>query len=55
MDGSRAMAKTIIPMPPSQWVKERQNNMDFGSASISARMEEPVVENPEQVSKKASI
>ena len=44
MDGIMAVANTIIPMPPSQWLKERQNRMDFGRASMSLRMDAPVVE-----------
>ena len=53
-EGIRAMANTRMPMPPIQWVKERQKSMLLGRASISERMEAPVVEKPEQVSKKAS-
>lgn len=45
---------TRIPIPPSQWVKERQNNMDLGSASMSVKIVDPVVVKPEQDSKKAS-
>ena len=48
------MTKTTIPIPPSQCVKERQNRSDLGMASISVRIEAPVVLKPEQDSKKAS-
>lgn len=34
-------------MPPIQWVKLLQNKIDFGSISISDRIEDPVVVNPE--------
>ena len=54
MDGSSAAAKTTMPMPPSQWVKERQNSTDRACPSMSVRIVEPVVEKPEQISKKAS-
>ena len=45
----------MIPMPPSHCVRLRQNRRDFGRASISVRIVEPVVVNPEAVSKKASM
>ena len=44
----------MIPIPPSQWVKDRQKSMDLERASTSVRMVDPVVENPEHISKKAS-
>ena len=37
-----AMAKTIIPIPPIQWVSERQSKILFGNASISSSMVAPV-------------
>ena len=43
-----------MPIPPSQWVRERQNRIERGSPSMSRRIEAPVVVNPEMVSKKAS-
>ncbi len=43
----------MIPIPPSQWVKERQNSKLWGSASISVRIVEPVVVKPLIVSKMA--
>ena len=42
-------------MPPIQWVKLRQNKIDLGKISMSVRMDEPVVVNPEIDSKKASV
>ena len=54
-EGISAIANTRIPMPPIQWVKERQNRIPFGSTSTSVRIDAPVVENPEQDSKNASI
>jgi len=35
-------------------VNERQKSIDIGNASISVNIDAPVVENPEQASKKAS-
>ena len=52
--GSTAMANTSTPMPPTQWVKLRQNAVERCSASTSVRMLEPVVVKPDTVSKKAS-
>jgi hypothetical protein len=49
------ITRTIIPIPPIQCVKLRQNKMDFGSASMSVKMEEPVVVNPDTDSKNALI
>ena len=42
-------------MPPSQWVKERQKRIPLGRASMSVRMEAPVVVKPEQDSKIQSM
>ena len=42
-----------IPTPPTQAVEMRQNCSPRGSASISFRMEAPVVVKPETLSKKA--
>ena len=47
MEGSTAVARTSTPMPPSQWVKERQNSTPLGIDSMSVRMEAPVVVKPE--------
>ena len=53
-EGRRAMVRTRMPMPPSQWVKERQKRMPLGRPSTAGRMEEPVVVKPEMDSKKQS-
>ena len=42
-------------MPPIQWVKLRQNSMEWLMPSTLVRMEAPVVVKPETVSKKASM
>jgi hypothetical protein len=47
------ITRTIIPMPPIQWVRLLQNRIERGNASMSINMEDPVVENPEADSKKA--
>ncbi len=47
------MARTMIPIPPSQWVKERQKRMPWGSASISVKTVAPVVVKPDMDSKTA--
>ena len=52
--GTSAITNTSTPMPPTQWVKLRQNRMPRPRASISVRMLAPVVVKPETVSKKAS-
>ena len=52
--GRMAMKSTMIPMPPSQWVKLRQKSRLFGDPSISVRIDEPVVVKPDMLSKKAS-
>ena len=49
-----AMTNTRTPMPPTQWVKLRQNRMPRFSDSTSVRMVAPVVVKPETVSKKQS-
>ena len=49
------ITRTMMPMPPIQCVKLLQNKIDFGNDSISVRIEEPVVVNPETDSKKALI
>ena len=53
--GSTAMTNTSTPMPPTQWVKLRQNRQLRRRGSTAVRMVEPVVVKPETVSKKASI
>lgn len=49
-----ATARISIPIPPSQWVSDLQNSIPLDNPSISVRIDEPVVENPEDVSKTAS-
>jgi hypothetical protein len=45
----------MIPIPPNQWVKLRQNNKPWGSSSILVRIVAPVVVKPDIVSKKALV
>ena len=52
--GKMAMTNTSTPMPPTQWVKLRQNNPPRDKDSTSVRILAPVVVKPETVSKKAS-
>jgi hypothetical protein len=47
------MENKTIPIPPIHWIKLRQNKRDFGMASISVKIEAPVVVSPETDSKKA--
>ena len=51
-NGSIAIAKTIIPIPPNQWVILLQKIILFGSASMSLITVDPVVVYPDIVSKK---
>ena len=51
---SKATNKTIIPMPPSQWVTLRHIKMARGCPSISSSTEAPTVANPDIASKNAS-
>ena len=53
--GRMAMTNTSTPMPPTQWVKLRQNKAPRLKGSTAIRMDAPVVVKPETVSKKASI
>ena len=53
--GRIAIMNTRMPMPPSQWVKQRQSRLQWERASMSVRMVEPVVVKPETVSNTASI
>ena len=53
--GSSATTKTNIPMPPIQWVIERQNSMEFGAPSIFVMIVAPVVVKPETISNIQSI
>jgi len=43
-------ANMIIPTPPIQWVADLQKSRPFGSASMSDKMDDPVVVNPETLS-----
>jgi hypothetical protein len=53
-DGRIIITSTIIPNPPIHCVRLLQKRIDFGSDSTSAKIVEPVVENPDADSKKAS-
>lgn len=44
----------MMASPPSHWVRERQNIIERGNASILLITHAPVVVNPEQDSKNAS-
>ena len=50
-----ARRNTSTPMPPSQWVKLRQNSMQWESFSTSDRILAPVVVKPDTVSNMASV
>ena len=52
--GTTASRNTRIPIPPSQWVKLRQNSIPRLSPSTLVRMEAPVVVKPEMTSNSAS-
>ena len=41
-------------MPPTQWLKLRQNSKHLGRTSIFVRIDAPVVEKPDAISKKQS-
>lgn len=45
----------MIPIPPIQWVKLLQKRMLLGKASISVRIDDPVVVKPDTDSKKAFV
>jgi hypothetical protein len=49
------MTNNIIPSPPIQWVKLRQNKIEYGRDSTSGKIDAPVVVKPEHDSKNASI
>ena len=53
--GRMARERTMMPMPPSQWLRLRQNSRPRGRSSTRTRMEAPVVVNPDMLSKKASV
>ena len=50
-----AMVSTMIPIPPIQWVALLQNKIPLGIDSMSVKIEDPVVEYPDKVSKKALV
>ena len=52
--GSTMSTNTSTPIPPIQWVKERQNRMFWLRISTFATTEAPVVVKPETISKKQS-
>ena len=52
--GKMAMDKTMMPMPPSHWMKLRQSSSPRLKPSMSVKIDDPVVVNPETDSKKAS-
>ena len=54
-EGKMAIARTIIPIPPIQCVVLRQNKTPSGIASISFKIDAPVVVYPLMVSKKALV
>ena len=55
-EGTSAIISTSTPMPPTQWVKLRQNKMPWlRLASARLITDAPVVVKPLTVSKKASI
>ena len=52
--GKMAMDRTIIPIPPNHWMKLRHSSIPRLNPSMSVRIDEPVVVNPETDSKNAS-
>ena len=54
-EGITARTKTIIPMPPIQYVDARQNKSPGERDSTSERTEAPVVVNPETLSNQALV
>ena len=53
--GMTAIINTSTPIPPIQWVKQRQKAVPRESFSTSLKILEPVVVKPEIVSNNASI
>ena len=53
--GKIASDKTIIPIPPIQWVKARHQSRALGNCSMSVNMVAPVVVKPDMDSKKESV
>lgn len=54
-NGSIAMERTIIPMPPNHWIMLLQKRIPSGRDSILLKIEAPVVVKPEIDSKYASV
>ena len=54
-DGIKAKINIRNPIPPTQWVKLLQNNIPLGKLWTSVNIDAPVVVNPDEVSKNASI
>src|SRR5699024_3024 len=52
--GKIAKANTKTPIPPTKWLKLRQNNIECDSTSTSNKILAPVVVKPLAISKKAS-
>jgi hypothetical protein len=55
VSGIMARVSPIIPIPPSQCVSDRHTITERGSSSMLAKIVAPVVENPDMLSKKASV
>ena len=53
--GKMAIAITIMPMPPTQFMMQRQNSTDFGNFSKPENTVEPVVVSADTVSNQASV
>ena len=51
--GSRAMVKHTMPSPPTHWVRARQKSMPLDMVSRWSTTVNPVVVNPDMVSKNA--
>jgi hypothetical protein len=52
--GRKATERTIIPIPPNQWVRLRQNKIPMGLSSMELKTVAPVVVMPETDSNTAS-
>ena len=48
------ITNTSTPIPPIQWVRQRQKFIPFGMEAMSIKIVEPVVVKPDTVSKRAS-
>ncbi len=54
-NGRIATESTMMPIPPIQWVNERQNSTPRGSDSMSPNTVAPVVVKPDTDSNTASM